>query len=138
MQRKASRCRCLALKTSPIPPPPRRFRISYLPSSTVPGPSPSGLAIVSRITELGSEGWGVGVVRRSYWVAELLGRAVVRQTRAAPSPCLIDPRLISQTTQGDRRSRVRCGCAHAFGRAFAPRPERDREQEAQPAGLRGQ
>src|SRR5437763_8914301 len=47
MQRKTSRCRCLALKTSPIPPPPRRLRISYLPSSTVPGPSPRGLGIVA-------------------------------------------------------------------------------------------
>src|SRR5947207_5446022 len=37
MQRKALRWTWRALKTSPIPPTPRRLRISYLPSRTTPG-----------------------------------------------------------------------------------------------------
>src|SRR5260221_14790421 len=38
MQRKELRWRCVALKTSPTPPAPSTLRISYLPSSSIPGP----------------------------------------------------------------------------------------------------
>src|SRR6185436_3492748 len=48
MQRNVLRWRWRALKTSPIPPAPSRFRISYLPSSTIPDPildDPNGRAL---------------------------------------------------------------------------------------------